>query len=54
MKEHLKDDGLAVDGLTYKLGRKLKIEGERFVGDPQADTYLTREYRKGFEVPAKV
>jgi len=53
-KEHLKDNSLAVDGLTYKLGRKLAIEGERFVGDSQADTYLTREYRKGFEVPAKV
>lgn len=54
MKDHLKDNTVAVDGMTYKLGRKLKLEGEQFVGDSEANSMLTREYRKGFEVPTNV
>lgn len=42
--------------ISYKLGRKLTINPatETFVNDSEADALLTREYRKGFEVPAKV
>ena len=54
MKEHLKDNKLAVDGMTYKLGRKLTLVGETFGNDAQANAMLTRNYRKGFEVPAKL
>ena len=42
--------------MKYRVGRKLKFDPktETFVGDKEADAMLTREYRKGFEVPAKV
>jgi predicted dehydrogenase len=50
MEEHLQDNGIALDGLDYHLGRKLRIDPktESFVGDQQADQMLTRDYRKGF------
>ena len=39
--------------IAYRSGRALKFDGksETFVNDKQADGMLTREYRKGFEVP---
>ena len=42
--------------ISYRVGRALVFDGrtERFVGDAEADKLLTREYRKGFEVPDKV
>jgi Oxidoreductase family, NAD-binding Rossmann fold/Oxidoreductase family, C-terminal alpha/beta domain len=54
MKEHLKTNEVAVDGLTYQLGRKLTMVGETFGNDAEANAMLTRNYRKGFEVPAKL
>ena len=54
MKEHLKDNHVAVDGLNYQLGRKLSLVGETFGNDAQANAMLTRNYRKGFEVPASI
>ena len=57
MEEHLtKDNGLKLEGENYLLGRKLTVDAktESFVNDPQANKLLTREYRKGFEVPEKV
>lgn len=54
MKEHLKDNHVALDGLTYKLGRKLTLTGETFGNDAEANAMLTRSYRQGFEVPAKL
>ena len=33
---------------------KLDASKESFVGDKEADALLTREYRKGFEVPSKI
>jgi predicted dehydrogenase len=57
MEEHLaKDNGLKLDGLSYRLGRKLAVDAssESFVGDPQANAMLTRPYRKGFVVPDKI
>jgi predicted dehydrogenase len=52
MEEHLRMNHIDVPG--YRLGRKLTVDGpaERFRGDKEADALLTREYRKGFEVPA--
>ncbi len=49
--------GLAhLGNISYRLGRVLSFNAatEKFVNDKEADTYLTRNYRKGFEVPAKV
>ena len=39
--------------IAYRLGRKLAwdAEKERFVGDDAANVLLTREYRKGYELP---
>ncbi len=57
MEEHLgKRNGLKLEGLTYQLGRKLVIDAktEQIVNDPEANKLLTRNYRKGFEVPEKV
>src|SRR5262249_43839969 len=41
---------------AYRLNRRLKFDPgtESFVGDSEADLLLTREYRKPYEVPAKV
>ena len=56
MEEHLKENNVTIDGLDYRLGRKLTIDAktETFVGDPEASAMLTRNYRKPFVVPTKV
>jgi len=56
MQKHLKDAGVAVDKVECRVGRRLKVDPEKetFIGDEQANQMLTRQYRKGFEVPAKV
>lgn len=49
--------GLAhLGNIAYRLDRRLEFDPktERFVDDAEADRYLTREYRKGFEVPNEV
>jgi hypothetical protein len=40
--------------ISYRVGRALTFDGksEKFVDDKQADRLLTREYRKGFEIPS--
>jgi predicted dehydrogenase len=55
MEEHLRANKIKLDDLSYRLGRKLTLDAksETFVGDREANALLTREYRKGFEVPAK-
>jgi predicted dehydrogenase len=55
MEEHLKANKVPLDETKYHLGRKLAIDpkAETFVKDEEADKMLTREYRKGFEVPKK-
>ena len=39
--------------IAYRVGRGLTFNGrtETFVDDKKADQLLTREYRKGFEIP---
>lgn len=42
--------------ISYRLGRSLDFDPKamKFIGDKQANAMLTKEYRKGFEVPEKV
>ncbi len=57
LEEYLaKSNGLKLDGLKYRLGRKLMIDAasESIIGDAEANRLLTREYRKPFAVPDKV
>jgi hypothetical protein len=56
MEKHLQANKVELDKAQVRVGRKLMIDNatERFIGDKQADAMLTREYRKGFEVPAKI
>lgn len=55
MLAHLADNKVDIENLPLRVGRKLRIDPsqEKFLGDPEADQLLSREYRKGFEVPAK-
>ena len=50
---HLSSGLAHLGNIAYRLGRVLKFnpESEKFVNDPDADQMLTRNYRKGFEVP---
>jgi predicted dehydrogenase len=54
--DHLKANNVPLDGLNYRLGRKLVVDArsETIVGDPEANALLTRHYRKPFAVPDKV
>jgi predicted dehydrogenase len=56
MEEHLKDHSLKLNEVNYRLGKKLVIDPktETFIGDEPANLMLTRPYRKGYEVPAKI
>ncbi len=56
MNDHLKDNGLKIEELTYRVGRTLKFDpaGEKFVDDSEANSMLTRKYRAPFVVPEKV
>jgi hypothetical protein len=57
MEEHLSEgNGLKLDGLSYRLGRKLAVDAktETISGDAEANALLTRPYRKPFEVPEKI
>jgi len=56
MQDHLKEKDLKLNEMEYRLGKKLIIDPktELFVGDEGANKMLTREYRKGYEVPAKI
>jgi predicted dehydrogenase len=55
-EEHLRSNGLVLDGKTYQLGRQLNFDAksEKFVDDSQANALLTRNYRAPFVVPEKV
>jgi predicted dehydrogenase len=53
---HLDSNNVPLDDTNLQVGRRLTInpQTETFVNDPEADRYLTREYRQGFVVPARV
>jgi predicted dehydrogenase len=54
--KHLQANGVNLDETKIRLGRVLTVDPrtEQFVGDTDANAMLTREYRKGFEVPVKL
>jgi predicted dehydrogenase len=56
MEKHLTNNKIDLATTQLQVGRKLMINNatESFVNDKQADAMLTREYRKGYEVPAKI
>jgi predicted dehydrogenase len=56
MKEHLADNKIALGDTPCRVGQKLVFDSatEKFRDNRAADAQLTREYRKGFEVPAKI
>ena len=58
LQSNLSGVGVRLMDSSYRLGRTLTLDptAERFVGDgaDEANAYLTRNYRAGFEVPAKV
>jgi predicted dehydrogenase len=56
MEKHLKDDKINLEEVKCRIGRKLAVDPtkECFLDDKDANVMLTRDYRKGFEVPAKV
>jgi hypothetical protein len=56
MEEHLKGNGVTLDGLKYRLGRKLAFDAatETFSGDSEANQLLTRAYRAPYVVPQKI
>ncbi len=57
MEEHLnKGNGLKLDSMKYKLGRKLDFDKtkEMFINDAEANALISRPYRDGFVVPQKV
>jgi predicted dehydrogenase len=53
-RKHLRDNGVDLEKSPLALGRSLQLEPgqERFLEAPEADAFLTREYRKPFVVPA--
>ncbi|MCS7253451.1 MAG: Gfo/Idh/MocA family oxidoreductase [Armatimonadota bacterium] len=56
MLEHLKENGVPIKGLKYRLGRKLLFDPkeEKFLNDEEANKLLTRQYRHPFVVPERV
>jgi predicted dehydrogenase len=56
MEDHLKENKVPLDDTKCRIGKSLKIDAkkEAFVDDKDANAMMTREYRKGFEVPAKL
>jgi predicted dehydrogenase len=53
---HLSSSLAHLGNISYRLNRQLEFDPvkEKFVGDKEADKYLTRQYRKGYEVQEKV
>jgi hypothetical protein len=39
--------------IAMRVGRRLKfdVKREKFIDDAEANTYLTKQYRKGYELP---
>jgi len=55
MEQHLAANNVDLKKTPATLGAVLKMDPktERFMGNPEADQMLTREYRQPFVVPAK-
>jgi hypothetical protein len=53
LEGHLSSTLPHLANISYRMGRALTFDGknERFANDKKADALLTREYRKGFEIP---
>ena len=56
MVNHLESNGIDLNASRLSLGASLKMDTakERFIRNPSANHMLTREYRRGFEVPTTV
>jgi predicted dehydrogenase len=56
MTEHLRANEVALSETNLRVGQRLRVDvrTERFIGDDEANRHLTREYRRGFEVPARI
>jgi len=56
MKEHLARNGVSIAASQVTLGPWLAFDPkkERFIKNDRANAFLTRNYRKGYEVPEKV
>lgn len=56
MAAHLADNKLDASKTKVTIGRKLVMDPktETFINDAEANLMLTRPYRKGYEVPAKI
>ena len=54
LEGHLSSTLPHLGNIAYQVGRQLTFNGksEKFVDDKEADKLLTREYRKGFEIPS--
>ncbi len=55
MVDHLQANMVAIDQAQLTVGQRLTVDvaTERFVDNAAANRMLTREYRQGFEVPAR-
>jgi predicted dehydrogenase len=55
MVDHLRGNMVALDRTNLTVGRRLTVDAraENFGNDQEANRLLTREYRKGFEVPSR-
>jgi predicted dehydrogenase len=55
MEEHLQENGVPLGQTQLTVGRRLTLDAgnERFQNDDEANRMLTRQYRKGFEVPTR-
>ena len=55
MVDHLRGNMVALDRTMLTVGRRLTVDvrAENFGNDMEANRLLTREYRKGFEVPSR-
>jgi hypothetical protein len=53
LEGHLSSSLPHLGNISYQVGHNLVFDGksETFVDDKKADKLLTREYRKGFELP---
>jgi hypothetical protein len=56
LEGHLSASLCHLANISYRVERRLEFDPrtETFVSDAEADKYLSRRYRPGFEVPEKV